>query len=144
LTLLCGRMANAQNKEAVQVPQPAKAAVSKAYPGARNVKWEKENNLFEATFVSNKKEMSVLVDDRGVIREEETEIVKSELPAVVTASLKKDFAGYKIGETARIVSNNVTTYEAEVDKGGTTFEVIFDNKGNVMKKTIEDEKEKED
>ncbi len=130
---------SAQKIKESEVPKVVKDAFMKAYPAAKDVKWDKEDGSFEASFDLSKKDMSVLLDDMGMIKEVETEIAKSELPQAMQETLKKDYAGYKIEETAKIVSNGVTTYEAEVEKGEKTVELIFDNNGKLLKKSEETE-----
>ena len=130
---------SAQKIKESEVPKVVKDAFMKAYPAAKDVKWDKEDGSFEASFDLSKKDMSVLLDDMGMIKEVETEIAKSELPQAIQETLKKDYAGYKIEETAKIVSKGVTTYEAEVEKGEKTVELIFDSNGKLLKKTEETE-----
>ncbi len=139
LLILAIGQVNAQKIKESEVPKVVKDAFMKAYPAAKDVKWDKEDGSFEASFDLSKKDMSVLLDDMGMIKEVETEIAKSELPQAIQETLKKDYAGYKIEETAKIVSNGVTTYEAEVEKGEKTFELIFDSNGKLLKKSEETE-----
>jgi len=104
------------------------------------VKWDKEGDNYEASFKQKGNEMSVVLDASGNTFETEVEIEKSELPPAVLEVIKKDFAGYKIEEAAKITANNVVSYEAEVEKGEESFELIFDPQGKILKK----EEEKED
>ncbi len=133
---------NAQKIKETEVPKVVKDAFMKAYPAAKEVKWDKEDGAYEASFDLGKKDMSVVLDEMGVIKEVETEIAKSELPKAAQEMLKKEYAGYKIEETAKIVSKGITTYEAEVEKGEKTFELIFDSNGKLLtKKEVEEEKD---
>ena len=132
----------AQKIKDSEVPQAVKAAFARAYPSVKDVKWEKEGDSFEAGFDQNRKDISVVLDAMGMIKEVETEIQKSELPKATQETLAKDYAGYKIEETAKLLANGVTTYEAEVEKGEKSFELIFDTGGKLLKKT--EIKEKED
>lgn len=104
------------------------------------MKWDKEGDNYEASFKQKGNEMSVVLDASGNTVETEVEIEKSELPPAVLEVIKKDFAGYKIEEAAKITANNVVSYEAEVEKGEESFELIFDPQGKILKK----EEEKED
>ena len=124
----------AQKIKESEVPQIVKTAFTKAYPTAKEVKWGKEDGAYEASFDQNKKDMSVLLDEKGMIKEVETTIAKSELPKAVQNTLAKDYAGYKIEEAATILSNGVVTYEAEVEKGEKSFDLIFDKEGKLLKK----------
>ena len=135
---------SAQKIKESEVPKVVKDAFMKAYPVAKDVKWGKEDGGYEASFDLNKKDMSVVLDEMGMVKEVETEIAKSELPNAAQETLKKDYPGYKMEETAKIVSKGITTYEAEVEKGEKTFELIFDSNGKLLTKKEEVEKEEKD
>ena len=130
---------NAQTIDSKDVPGPVKAGFEKNF-ATKDVKWDKERDNYEASFKQKGNEMSVVLDASGNTVETEVEIEKSELPPAVLEVIKKDFAGYKIEEAAKITANNVVSYEAEVEKGEESFELIFDPQGKILKK----EEEKED
>lgn len=127
----------AQKAKGDEIPQAVTTAFAKKYPEVKNVKWEKEDDLFEASFDRNKEEVSALFDAAGNVREEETEIEIASLPAPVKNSLSKEYADYKVKEAAKIVSENSTTYEAELKKGKESFDLIFSEDGKLLKKTDE-------
>ncbi len=135
---------NAQKMKESDIPSVVKAVFQKSYPAAKEVKWSKEEGLYEVEFKNGKTEMSVLMDQAGTVKEVENEIKKSELPAAVQESIKKDYAGYKIEEAAKIVSNGITTYEAEVEKGEKSFDLIFEVNGRLLKKIEKKEKDEKD
>ena len=147
LMVICVRLfvqlVSAQKMKESDVPQVVKAAFAKAYPKAKDVKWGKEDAAFEAGFMNDKKEMSVVLDAAGMIQEVETDIKMSELPSGVAETLKKEYADYKVTEVAKIVSNGVTTYETEVGKGKNSFDLIWDGTGKLVKK-IEKKAEEKD
>lgn len=118
-----------KNLDAAKVPAAAKAAFAKAHPNVTG-KWEKEEGEYEVTFKEAEKEMSCVIDKAGTIKETETEIAPGELPAPVTAYIKKHYNGTKLKEAARIVkADGTTVYEAEI-KGK---DVLFDAAGNLVK-----------
>jgi hypothetical protein len=125
-------------------PENIKKEFAKKYPTAQNVKWGSEgDNEWEAEFKMNGKEMSASYNNSGKWLETETEISSKELPSAVTASLKKEFAGYKTGEMSIIENPELKGYEIALKKGETSLEVIFDNNGVVLKKTdIKEDDEK--
>jgi len=75
--------------------------------------------------------------------EAETEIPKNMLPKAVLETLAKNYPGYKIEETTRIESEGKVTYEAEVEKGGKSSDLIFDENGKLLKTVQKDEKDKD-
>jgi hypothetical protein len=62
-----------------------------------------------------------------------TPVKASDLPKGVSDSINKEYPGYTIKETAKVVSNNVTTYEVEISKGMTEKTLTFDNTGKSLK-----------
>lgn len=120
----------AQNSSAKKVPVVVKAAFEKQFPGADNVKWEKEGSNFEAGFDLNKKENSAVFDAQGNLLEAEVEMEVSQLPTVVQTYMKEHYQGMKVKEAAVITdAGGIVTYEAEI-KGK---DVLFDSKGNFIK-----------
>lgn len=118
------------------VPENVKKEFAKKYPAAQAVKWgSEEANEWEAEFTVNGTEMSASYDNKGTWLESETEISTKDLPAAVTATLTKDFAGYKTGEMSIIEDPKMKGFELALKKGDSSLEVVFDNSGKVIKKT---------
>lgn len=136
----------AQDLKESDVPQSVKTSFAKSYASAKGVKWEKEEGNFEASFKQNKKETSIVLNDKGDILEVENEIAKSELPKAVSDAVAKDYAGSKIEESAKIVAKGVTTYEVEIEKGEQSWELVYDAHGKLIKKEElkEDKEDKKD
>lgn len=119
----------------VNVPELVKKEFTKKYPAATKVKWSLEKaGEYEAEFNMNKKEMSVVIDEKGHLIEIETEIKEAELPQALKATLAKDFAGYKIDECEKAEAKGVVTYEMEARKDKIEYELVFDSKGKLLKK----------
>ncbi len=143
--LLAASSSFAQKTTESQVPSAVKQGFETAYPNSKSVKWDKENDGWEASFTQNKMEMSVVIDNNGAITEVESEIAENQLPAVVKNSFNKEFKDYKIKEIAKIVASATTTYEIETSKGKGKFEFIFDSNGKLLvKKELKKEKEEKD
>lgn len=118
-----------KNLPASKVPSASKEAFAKAHPNVIG-KWEKEEGDYEVTFREGGKDMSCVIDKAGKIKETETVIPLSALPAAVTAYIAKHYKGVKVKEAASIVkADGTTTYEVEI-KGK---DVLFDAAGNLVK-----------
>jgi len=118
------------------VPENVKKEFAKKYPTAQAVKWgSDEANEWEAEFTVNGTEMSASYDNKGTWLESETEISSKDLPAAVTATLTKDFAGYKTGEMSIIEDPKTKGFEVALKKDDSSLEVVIDNSGKVIKKT---------
>lgn len=129
----------------VNVPKSAKDAFSKLYPKATEVKWDKENQGYEASFKLNGKDMSVIFDKDGKVMETETAIEISQLPKGVEKCVMDNYKGFKISGAAKIVnSKGEVTYEAEVLKGKVKKDLLFDVDGKPEKKDVNKENEKEE
>jgi uncharacterized membrane protein YkoI len=115
----------AQKMVSDKVPVAVKQAFEKAYPSAKETKWDKEGKDYEASFEQGKEELSVVFDAKGQVLEVEKEIEFSALPAAVQTALK----GKKVKEAAMITKGGKTMYEAEV--GGK--DLMFDAQGKAIK-----------
>ena len=114
----------------IDVPPAAKATIARLYPGAKAVKWEKEDGNYEAGLTQNGKHLSLVIDAKGNVLETETTIAVSALPASVRDYVAKHHAGKKIKEAAEIVdAKGKKMYEAEV--GGK--DLMFDSAGAFIK-----------
>lgn len=142
LILCCAVVfAYAQKIKESDVPQAVKDAFKKMYPNATVNEWEKEDGNYEAEFVSNKVETSVVFTPAGVHVMTEVEIPVSELPAGVTTYVNEKLGGKKIKEAAKMTTaDGVVTYEAEVN--GTDY--IFDAAGNYISTETEDSTQDDD
>jgi hypothetical protein len=128
--------ANAQKIKEAEVPANAKQEFAKKYPGTKVKQWEKEDANYEAEFELKEVESSAVFDASGAFKELEQKIKESELPKSAVDYCTKTFAGYKMSEAAKITdASGKVTFEAEMKKGKEHFDVLFDDKGNFIKKT---------
>jgi hypothetical protein len=129
-----------------KVPVPVKKAFSKKFPAAVDVKYEMEKKDYEITFKDEGTEMSAIFDATGAWIETETEIKASDLPAEVSASVKKNFPGFKLSEIVRTETPTMGfSYEMDMKKAKEGYEVQFSLKGEILKKTpLEEENGEEE
>ena len=128
LAIICSYTSSfAQSK----TPKAVITAFNSAYPNAKKVKWDKEDNNFEASFKLNKIANSVVFNIEGKILETEVEINFNELPKKAVNYIIKNYKNQKVKETAKIITakGNII-YEAEI-KGK---DIFFDNNGNLITK----------
>ena len=135
---------NAQKMEEAAVPQTVKASFAKAYPTVKKVKWEKEDDNFEAEFKLNSIETSVVFNNTGEVLETETEISLKELPEAVLNKVKESYSVKDIEEIAKIETKKGIQYEVEIELKEKTIELIYDSTGKLLKKEEKNEKEDED
>jgi len=141
---LMSDIAIAQKINADKVPSPITSAFKIKFPNVTKVNWEKENaNEYEAEFKLKGQEVSTNFDLTGKWLETETEIKISALPIAVQNALKKDFASFKIEEASKIESaKDGNCYEAEIEKGEETFDVIYTLDGKMLSKTKKEKEKK--
>lgn|SRR5574343_473153 len=143
LTFGCSNAQKSEKNEAV--PEAVKTSFAAKYPNVSKVKWEKEDNSYEAEFVQNKTEYSAVFDANGNFKEEESEIEVSALPNSVVDYCKSNYTDHKISEAAKITtSSGDVQFEAELSKGKMHFDVIFDANGNFISKGNSSSEDEED
>jgi len=129
-------VASAQKLKEEQVPSKVKESFQKKYPDTK-AKWEKEDADYEAEFKWTNIETSAVFDGNGLFKESEQEIKIVELPEKIKEYCVRNFAGYELKEAAKITEESgIIMYEAEMRKGEEKFDVIFDGKGNFIKKSV--------
>lgn len=127
--------ANAQQVKEAEVPAIVKESFAKKYLSAKVDKWEKEGEDYEVEFYLNKIESSALFDAKGLFKELEQEIKITELPKPIIDYCTKNYVDYKLSEASKItLADDKIMFEAEMKKGKDHFDIIFDSKGNFIKK----------
>jgi hypothetical protein len=131
ILLMAGSL-KAQDIKSKDVPAVVKSALSKKYPEATKVGWEKEKGNYEANWGGKSGEdNSVQFTPGGEFVEIVKAITVTDLPKNVAPYVKAHYKGAKISEAGRVTdAAGKMTYEAEV-KGG---DLIFDENGNFLKK----------
>ena len=136
---------SAMNQKDEKIPAAAKSGFAAKFPTAEKVKWSVEKpGEFEAEYKLNGVASSVLLDAKGNVIENETEIKESELPQGVKTAIAKDFSGYKLDEIEKAIdAKGVTSFEMEATKGKNKLKISFDMNGKLLvKKPLkEDEKD---
>ena len=121
-----------EGKEKITVPAAVKPALSKKYPEATKVTWEKEKGNYEANWGGKSGEdHSVQFTPAGDFIEIVNAIPVSDLPQPVLDYVKEHYKGAKITEAGRVTdAKGKISYEAEVHGK----DIVFDEKGNFIKK----------
>lgn len=108
----------------VEVPANVKDGLTKKFPTATKVKWEKENDVeFEASFKLDGKSMSANFDTQGKWLETEWEIRIKELPETVVNAVTDKYPGFKIDVAEYCETPDFTGYEMEIEKKEGKLEV---------------------
>ncbi len=119
--------------EAVTPPAAVASAFQSGHAGATGLTWSRESDGgYEASYTEGGRKMSTVYAADGMPGEVETEMAVSDLPAAVTATLARDYAGKSVTGAARIVKGGKTTYEAEITEGGTPRDLVFNEDGSLV------------
>lgn len=124
----CGQ--NAKN-----VPEKVKAAFETKFPGAQDVKWDKENSKeWEAEFISGGIKMSANYASDGAWLETESVIPASQLPAEVATAVSKKFPNKTVMEADKIErAGKGSLFEVVINTGTKKKEIVFDENGVIQK-----------
>lgn len=129
--LLISFSVNAQKLKPAKVPAVVKTSFEKQFPSATDVKWEKEDNLYEVELKNNGQSMTVSLDAKGTLVETEMGIKTSELPPAILKYVNDNFKGKTIKSAEKNITGKKVTYEVVVPKEKA---LIFDAKGKFIEK----------
>lgn len=125
---------------AQDIPSNVKQKINSLYPDAKNIKWDVEGKgKYEAEFKINGVQTALLFDSKASLIETETKIDVSDLPSKVKDYISSEYAGVSITEAAKIIdSKGNLKYEAEIQEGKKSKDILFDQDGNRLKKADAD------
>ena len=133
--LLISLLGFSQNVTHDKVPAPVKESFAKKFPTATDVKYEMEKKDYEITFKDKGVEKSANFDATGKWLETETELKAADLPKEVSASVEKNFPGFKMAEISTVeIPGKVLIYEMDIRKDKDGYEVQLSPKGEILKK----------
>jgi len=120
----------AQKIQEKNVPSSVKSTFKKMYPTAKEVKWDKEGEKYEASFDLDKTDHSVLMDAQANIIETEVAIDLNQLPNGILDYVKTHYNSKQPKESAKITdAKGIVTFEVEI-KG---MDLLFDSNGKFIK-----------
>jgi hypothetical protein len=117
------------------IPSAVKKAFTAKFPGAADVKWERENaKEYEAEFKVNNTNVSANFKTDGSWTETETTIPSSELPVAVTSAVNKKYPGAVYGVTEKIEKPGAKIlYEVNITANGKKKEIELNPDGVIVK-----------
>jgi uncharacterized membrane protein YkoI len=119
------------------VPAAVLSAFEKSYPHAMVKSFSKESEngktYYEVESIEGKTPRDILYLSDGTATEVEEGVSTADLPASVKASVMKKHPEGKIIRAERTTRDSVVTYEMRVKSGKTTFEVVVDPSGKIVK-----------
>ncbi|ABG60764.1 PepSY-like domain-containing protein [Cytophaga hutchinsonii] len=131
LVMSTGCVSYAQDIAQKDVPAVVVNAFQQKFPQQSVVEWELKRGLYEAEFEIKNMDHSVYLDSTGKIVKHKQEIAVSDLPSAVTASIQKNFSGYKVDDAKKIEVGNTVRYKVDVEKGAEERKVTFSADGKI-------------
>jgi uncharacterized protein YxeA len=118
-----------------KVPANVKQAFAKEFPKAMEPGWKMDNNIYQVMFNLNGVKHAAKFDKSGQWVDKEERIDLANLPKEVTASIAKNFAGFKAYEAEKVETPvKGSLYNVGLEKGKEFMEVHFSLKGDVLDK----------
>ena len=126
------------------LPIEVQTAFSKKFSSVQELKWEREDNEWEAEFKLNGTEMSASFDNLGKWLGTETKLQKKDVPAYVFKSINLKFDGWEIEEIERIEKPDFKGYEITLEKKETETEILVTDTGELTIKKLKVEDDEDD
>ena len=134
-----------QKVSEADVPQPVKTAFVKQFPKAEKARWEMETKTeYEVNFKQGTEDMSATYGTAGQWMETEKDIKASALPEAVRNTLDAKYTGYKVKDLSHVENPKGKFYEADIEKGEKSMEVVFNADGTVFKEQVEEKGKEKD
>lgn len=127
------------------VPEKVKQAFALKFPKVKKVKWDKESEIeWEAEFKLDGMGYSANFLENGTWKETEHELKRNQIPNKIQDIVAASFAGFEIEEAEISETDEGSNYEIEVEKGKEVYEVTMDMQGNILKKELKSNGEKDE
>ena len=141
LAVVCGmQFAFAQDIKEAQVPAVILNTYKQNFKSAKFSDWEiKSNGMYEVEFKTSLtgKDHTALFTPEGKLYQHKQELATKDLPAAVTASIKKDFKGYRIDDVDRIDQQGKVTYKVSLKSNAQDYDVVIGANGSVISKKLD-------
>jgi len=128
----------AQDLKTSEVPTEITTKFPKDFANAKDVEWEQDGMNYKVEFDINAMEYEIWYNKSGERVKLEKEITATDLPSVISSTLKSKYADYKVDSIEMTETNAKTTYEVELEKGWSKeLKVILDSNGTILS-SVED------
>ena len=125
-------------------PQKVQSAFSEKFTSVKSLKWEKENNGWEAEFKMNDMKMSASFTEAGEWLETETEIKTKDVPADIINAVKSKFVGWNIDEVEKLEKPDFKGYEVDLKMKKSEKEILVSETGEITINNENEEGEKDE
>lgn len=129
----------AQKISSDNVPVPVITAFKAKFSIAEKTTWEMDYDKYQADFTVGKAQFSTKFDKDGKWLETETYLKASELPKIIKDALSTKYgelSAYQIEAPMKVEKEKSITYVMEIIKGETTYELVFDDAGELLEEDL--------
>lgn len=129
----------AQKIATENVPSAVTTAFKAKFSIAEKTTWEMDYDKYQADFTVGKSEFSSKFDKEGKWLETETYLKASELPKVIKDALSTKYgelSAYKIEAPMKVEREKSTLYAMDIIKGENTYELVFDDAGELLEDDV--------
>ena len=120
-------------KDAKDVSTKVKASFEKIFSAAYDIKWERSNKSYLATFKMDGQNVSALYNEEGELKRSSRSLSLSHLPLKVLTALQERYEGYDIDNTvSEVFENNETNYYIKVENRKHKIILVADASGSFM------------
>lgn len=124
-----------------KIPDSILKSFQKHFPDAKNVKWEidedDDDKIWEAEFKFLKKKHSACFDINGNLLETEYETNLDNVPSRIIKKMQEIYPKGRIKSIEHVTKNSNIFYEIEIKLKKDTYEVLFNESGDLIKSEIE-------
>ena len=118
-----------------KVPANLKQAFTKEFPKAMEPTWRMDNDTYQVMFNLNGGKQAAKFNKDGNLIDKEQRIALTNLPKEVTASIAKNFVGFKAYEAEKVeIPKKGILYNVGLEKEKEFLEVHFSLKGEILDK----------
>jgi hypothetical protein len=122
-----------QKITADKVPAPVRQAFMKEFPKAMEPAWRADNDTYQVMFTLNGNRNAAKFDKEGAWIDKEQRIGLGDLPKEVTASIAKNFPGFKAYEAEKVEARTKgLMYNVGLEKEKEYKETHFSQNGEVL------------
>jgi hypothetical protein len=121
-----------------QVPDAVKHAFQAKFPAVQPAEWKiKPDGVYEAEFIRNGAEITVMFDATGKWLETESAIDPAKVPSAVSDAAAKQFNGYKVIETQSVErwDEPGLSYELHLENAREIAKVRFSDQGAILNRS---------
>lgn len=132
LFISSGLLVCSQDIKPNNVPSIVKNTLMATFPDATDIDWKKTQNLFEADFDVAHTEYSALIDAAGKIVMVKKDVLLTELPTAVAATIRKDFNGFTVEDSEKIEKAGKVFFQIEMEKSNQKLKPVFSAEGQLL------------